>query len=812
MESKHYLEHLPAQPTALIGRESELATLRRVLVDSDASLVTVTGPGGMGKTRLALEVAAGLGGRFEDGVALVSLASVSDPQWVAASIADVMGTAPTDPRTQLAALKAQLQDRCLLLLLDNFEHLVLAAPVVAELLASCPKLKVLVTSRVRLQLTGEHELVLGGLALPNDASTPESVASAAAVNLFVRRAQAVQPGFRLTAENQSAIVSICARLDAWPLALELAAARLKLMPPELLLDRLSQRLPLLTGGAVDRPERQRTLRSTLDWSHGLLDERGRKLFAQLSVFSGGASWTAIEAVCTDSPHSLFDDVGALVDQSLVVRNGSRIGMLETVREYALERLAELEHAERVRQRHAQWFTQLAERGEAGLHGAQQKSLLDELEAEQGNFRAALEWGLSRPDSSVAVQLSAVLGLFWGMRGHVSEGRRWLETALATCAAAAPSALRAKASGMAGDLAWKQADYAAAKTRHEDALALYESLGDKSGVAEALNDLANLALSQNDLAASQRWHQESLALMRTVGNTWGIARSLMGLGNVFFTRADLAAARSHWEQSLAIFRDLQDGRAIANLLANLGALAAHQRQPAQAHAHYEEGLAMARSLGLRQLCASTAYNIGELALDRHDLVHASSSFKNGLTTAFELGERVVVSFCFDGLARVGLRSGQLEVAASLFAAAQALRDARGNTLSAENHAARERDLRALQAQLDPQAFELHSIHGRAMTLERAVAFASSFVVPAAPRATDTWAALAGLTPREVDVLRRVAQGSSDREVAAQLKISPATVSKHVANLLGKTALKNRLELTLWGMQHGLVAPAQDAPKR
>ena len=438
-------------------------------------------------------------------------------------------------------------------------------------------------------------------------------------------------------------------------------------------------------------------------------------------------------------------------------------------------------------------------------------MLDRIEAEHPNLRSALQWSLAHSEPLLALRLGASLGPYWGARGHFSEGRRWLAAAL-SAAPDAPALARARAFGTAGDLAWKQGDFQVADSLHEDALALYRSLGDAAGIAETLNDLGNLALGRQDYETARRLHRESLQVMSAAGNRWGEARSLMGCGNVDFQQGDEDGAQHHWTASLATFRALGDERAIANVVVNLGALAARRGKTNEARLLYAEGLASARAFGLVQLLASTAYNLGDLAVQACDWASASGHYKEALRAAFESGEKVTIAYGLEGMAMVAARTDRPETAVCLFAAADSLRIAIDSPLPPAELDTQRCELAALRGSIPRADLEAQQTRGQVQPLERTVAEAlaidiASAIVPAA-RPADR----AGLTSRELDVVRLVAQGLSDARVARQLKISPATVSKHVGNALGKTMLRNRVELTLWALERGFAAPADQKPPR
>src|SRR5215204_5173059 len=487
-----YRNNLPLQPTPLVGREKEVSEVCVLMGGDETRLLTLTGPGGIGKTRLALQAAADLLDDFSDGTFFVSLATLREAELLLPAVAETLGVRETGEQPLDETLNDYLSERRLLLLVDNFEQVLGAAPAVTQLLAGAPGMKVLATSRAPLGLYGEHEFPVPPLSMPDLKSPPplESLTQYEAVGLFLERAQAVKPDFKVTNESAPAVAEICVRLDGLPLAIELAAARIKMLPPKAMLKRLGSRLKLLTGGARDLPERQRTLRATIEWSHALLDEGEQVLFGRLAVFSGGRTLEAIEAICDaegDLPVEVFDGVSSLLDKSLLRQeegpNGEpRFVMLETVHEFAREKLGESAEAEEIRRAHAQYFLTLAEEAHPELKGPDQLEWLERLEAEQDNMRAALSWALERKVAEVALRLGGALGWFWSVRGYHSEGRRWLEEALALDGRGSPE-VRAMALAGAAVLAEEQGDLDRAQEACQEGLELLAHEGREASEAK-----------------------------------------------------------------------------------------------------------------------------------------------------------------------------------------------------------------------------------------------------------------------------------------------------------------------------------------
>jgi len=506
--------NLSLQLTPFIGREREVEEVKQRLLHPDVRLLTLTGPGGVGKTRLGLEVARQVMDQFEEGVCFVALAPISDPVLVPSAIAQALQIKQGAGQSVAEALEQYLRERQQLLLLDNFERLLEAGPPLARLLSDCPRLKVLVTSRGVLRLQGEHKYEVPTLTLPPAGYRPSlEVDRYEGIHLFAERARAARSEFRITTKNAPAVIELCRRLDGSPLAIELAAARVSLLPPEAMLARLGNKLALLTGGAWDLPDRQRTLRATLDWSYGLLNEE-RLLFARLAVFVGGWTLEGSETVCDVGDEvAVLQQISALVDKSLVQQRGSiqhepRFTMLETVREYALERLEESGELERLRRRHASYFLELAEEEERASRGPLQRAWLDRLETEHDNLRASLEWSLtSQGDTELGLQLTGALSHFWYVREHHSESRMWLQSALER--GSATSAARAKVLVGAGRLAWFQGEFARVNTLVEESLTLYQSLGDDEGAAFALLVLGRTAVSQGNRARGKLLSRRAL---------------------------------------------------------------------------------------------------------------------------------------------------------------------------------------------------------------------------------------------------------------------------------------------------------------
>ena len=520
--------NLPVQPTPLIGREQEVTVVRELLGREEVRLVTLTGPGGMGKTRLGLQVAAELSDLFADGVFFVDLAPSAILHLVLSTIAQTLGIREVAGQSPLERLKEELQQKQMLLLLDNFEQVRERSVQVADLLSVCPKLKMLVTSREVLHVRAEHEFAVPPLALPDPRHLPDLAALSqyAAVALFLQRAQAVKPDFQITNANARAIAEICARLDGLPLAIELAASRVKLLPPQALLARLSQLLQVLTSAAPDVPARQQTLRNTIAWSYDLLTTEEQRLFRRLSVFGGGCTLEALEAICAslgegDGIVPVLDGVASLIDKSLLQQTEQegempRFVMLETIREYGLECLTASGEMELTRRAHAAYFLRLAEEMAPKLVGPQQAAWLGRLEREHDNLRAAMEWLLEREEAEMALRLGGALWGFWGIRNHANEGRQWMERTLSSRGQVRAS-VRAKALiGLGVLVFFLQGDYDRAQELCRESLALFREVGDKPGIAMSLSELGMIELWRSNYAAACSLAEEALTLWRELG--------------------------------------------------------------------------------------------------------------------------------------------------------------------------------------------------------------------------------------------------------------------------------------------------------
>jgi predicted ATPase/DNA-binding CsgD family transcriptional regulator/Flp pilus assembly protein TadD len=824
---------LPRSP--LIGREHEIAAVQRLLLQAEVGLLTLTGPGGIGKTRLAMQVAANLLDHFVDGVYFVSLAPISDPDLVCAAIVQTLGVREAPGRALSESLQAYLRDRQLLLVLDNFEQIVAAAPLVSALLAECRRLRVLVTSRATLRLYGEHEFPISPLGLPDPkrltALAKDSAASLtafAAIDLFCQRARAVKPDFALTPSNATDVAKICVGLDGLPLAIELAAARIKVFSPPALLARLQQRLTLLTGGPHDLPARQRTLRDEIAWSYDLLTASEQTLFRRLAVFVGGFTLEAAQAVgnaAGDLGVDVLDSIVTLVDQNLlkqVDQNGgaSRFGLLETICEYGLEQLNAGGEAEMIRRYHADFFLSLVEAIEPELAGPQHHSTQGRarLTTELDNLRAVFAWSQTpspqdeQHRAEVGLRLAGALSWFPFGGNHTHELRRWLVTALQR--AEAPTAARAKALWGAGLTAIILGDYPIARTELEESVALWRTLGDQCQLAAALRELCRVAYAQRDLTAAQRYGEESVALYRTLERQPDLAIALENLGTTFAHQGDQATARTLFEEQLALAHLLDDASLRSGALVGLGWIARQQGDHATARAHFAQALAIRRALDESWMVGEALDLLGEVLQQQGELDEAGHHYRQGLTVAHEVGDKGGMVQIFYHLGTLALAQGQPAQAVRLLAFATALRSATGGAgYHAPTTAADwERAVATMQSGLGTERFARCWAEGQAMNLEEAIADALTTpdvpedgcasqpgnLLVAAP-ATHS----AGLTAREVEVLRLMAQGLSYAELADKLVISRRTVNAHVTSIFSKLDVTSRAAATRFALDHHLV---------
>jgi predicted ATPase/class 3 adenylate cyclase len=728
-----YRNNLPLQPTPLIGREKEVSEVSDLLGGEETRLLTLTGPGGIGKTRLALQAAADLLDDFPDGTFFAPLATLSEAQLFLPAVAETLGVRETGEQALDESLKDYLSERRLLLVLDNFEQVLGAAPQVTELLAGAPGLKVLATSRAPLALYGEHVFPVPPLSTPDLKSPPplERLTQYEAVRLFVERAQAVKPDFSITNESAPAVAEICVRLDGLPLAIELAAARITMLPPRSMLHRLTSRLKLLTGGARDLPERQRTLRATIEWSFALLDEGEQVLFGRLAVFSGGRTLEAIEAICDaegDLPVDTFEGVSSLLDKSLLRQEEGpegepRFVMLETVHEFAREKLQESAEAEEIKRAHAEYFLTLAEEAYPQLSGPDQREWLERLEAEHDNMRAALSWALERKETEVALRMGGALWWFWSVRSYYSEGRRWLQEALAMDGRVSPE-VRAMALAGAGALASDQGDYDRAKQAYEEGLALLEHETREASEASLwlLGGLGFMAWQREELGQAGELFEEGLALSREMSDTWWLARSLSDLAVVSQARADYERATALYEEGMDLFREQGDKQGLAYGLNNLAMLVYSQGDLGRAAQLTEESIALQRELGTRGGVSMGLYNLGWMALLQDHLGRAADLYTESLSLSWETGMNPLVQNALEGFACLAGAQGEAQRAVRLWGAAQALRETKGIPRDIDFLAEADARISAVRSGMGEEVWEEAWRKGRAMTLEEAVSYA------------------------------------------------------------------------------------------
>ena len=765
---------LPTPLTSFIGREQDIAQVCETMRQAGVRLVTLTGPGGVGKTRLALRVADRLTEDFPDGVVFVPLAPITDPDLVGSTIMQAIGIREGVDQASSAILAEVLGDRQVLLILDNFEQIVEAAPQLTDLLAACPNLRVLVTSRIVLRLSGEFDFPIRPLPLPAVGVSNDQRAEAEAIRLFADRARAAHPTFAVSNENVEAVAAICHRLDGLPLALELVAANIRVLPPQALLPRLAKTLPLLRSGRRDDPARLQTMHDAIAWSYHLLPVESQAFFSRLAIFAGGFTLEAAAAVAGE-PHEadsdIFSRVASLVEQSLVHQSAisgmvterePRFGMLETIREFGLECLEASETLQETQQRHAEYFLTFAEEIAPGLVGARQQHHVARLATDLANFRAALAWFHGQGHAEAFLRLAGSLKDFWYLKGLFTEGRGYLESGLALPGVVAP-AVHAKALAAVCSLADWQGDYDHAVSCGDAAVALWRMLDDHHELAGALRVLS-LALIQVDNARSERVGQESLDLYRALGDDLHIAETLDNLGVVAYARADYATAAARMEEGLPYARAARD-------LAVLGA-----------------------SLG----------DLGHVCMVLGDFARTCHLISESLTIYRSSGEHYWIAWCLACLAGVAAESHP-QRAAMLFGAAAVLREAVNVPWRPSVQAVYQPILARIQQALGDTAFDAAWRHGETLSLEDAIT--EGFAVVAEHGELARLAISPdlpfGLSPREAEVLRLVAAGHANREIADALFISVPTVKRHVSTILGKLDVPSRPAAVAFAHTHGLA---------
>lgn len=736
-----YTHNLPQQLTSFVGRERELASVRDAL--AAGRLVTLAGSGGAGKTRLALQAAVEVMDEFPDGVWLVELASLTDSALVPRTVAAVFNLPEAPGREPIDSIVSHLRSRNLLLVLDNCEHLVDACARLAEaILRSCAEVRILATTREALGVAGETALRIPSLSLPDEGSEKTAplrldaaIMKSEAGRLFAERASAGSTGFAVTSQNAAAVLQICRQLDGIPLAIELAAARVRVLSVEQIAQRLDDRFMLLTGGSRTALPRQQTLRAAIDWSHDLLSQKEQLLMHRLSVFAGGWTLEAVEWVCSDPPESTLDAgqqieafealdlISNLVEKSLVLfdEEAGRYRFLETVRQYSRDRLMESGQAATLRNRHRDWFVSLAEKAEPFLTGSEQNVWLHRLSAEHENLRAALEWATST-DPAQALRMACAMWRFWFVRGYLSEGRKRMELALEQTPEARDEFQRAKALNGLGGLAMSQGDYAAAHRHYDDSLRIRRKLNDRQGMAITLNGLGLLAWHKAEFSAARSLYEESLALRRDLGDVRGEAYVLNNLGMVAWSESDYDSASELYERALSLYTRVGDETGCGTAMMNLGITHRSRQEYAEAERWFTRGLEASRKVGYQRGIGTCLNDLAYLACQRGDLKKAFSLQTQSLQIKRDLGDRLGLVECIEGFAFLAAAAQSNEAAIRLWGAVESEREEMGAPWS-RGHAeefARSHD--ALKQAVGATRFDALWAEGRSAGCETALAAA------------------------------------------------------------------------------------------
>ena len=805
--------NLPEPRTNFVGREREIVETKRMLAMT--GLLTLTGTGGCGKTRLALEVARDLVGTYQDGVWLVELAPLSEGALVPQVIAGTLGVQEQPGRPLVESLLEALGDKEMLLVLDNCEHLIDAAARLAKtLLDSCSRLRVLATSREPLGVPDESGWLVPSLSTPDalQSATTEELGGYEAVRLFTDRAAKRHPGFELTPENARAVAQVCARLEGIPLAIELAAARVGMLSADQISDRLGHSLKLLKSDDPSADHRHQTLRAALEWSFELLGEPGQVLFRRLSLFAGGFTLDAAESVGGEEgidEEDVLELLSVLVDKSLVVaeeswERGARYRLLEPVRQYAREKLRVSGEAEAVGRRHAEFFLDLAEEAEPELSKSQQAEWLDRLETEHDNLRSALSWALGQEIDS-GFRMAGALCLFWYTRGYLSEGRRYLEAVASS--AAVPATVRAKALDGLGWIAEPQGDYERARVAYEESLTLYRSSSDKRGVANTLGDLGSLALDRGDYEEATSLLEESLTLHRELGSREDVIGILDSLGVLASAKGDREQSISFFSEALALSRGTGNVRRTATSLGNLAITMLVHGDPEQAAVLLEESLALFREIGDSSNIAIALMYSALAALTKGDHERVKALSEESLELLQKAEDKRHIADCLEIMAGGAGAQGLARRAARLWGAAEALREAVGVPLQSEYRKLLDPSLATARSSLGDVVWQSTLAEGRAMMPEQAIEYSLSaegnvLPPPAARRPGRNSTTLAPLTPREEEVAILVSRGLTNRQIASELFISEHTVATHVTRILKRLALSSRSRLSAWVAERGL----------